>query len=1001
MPDTEYINVDELTSPSFYYDGDDHIVVNNTKAYNPFSQILNLDKLSEEPAPEVIPDQYYIYVSSVESPTFQFGTSELISFNANTNTDPIGGELCIDTLEFEVYYNDTNSTLQNLAYATPVYAYRNGDFVGKFYFKTIERYGVKHFKISCVSIIGLLEYETHYGGIYNATNAKSAIYEAILGNGLRKSSYERYSSVRTVSGATIPPFFLANDAVGANADVSGSKNGIGIRFAVYGAVQGWYKPLWFLQAFRTIDSVEKSYNIGVTVAKSTSDPDDDRINVNLYCSLVNGSSYSNLTQIKARYGEELEVIIRPWQGWLRVTGSSINPNYEFEFTPITTNILVPIYFACSDVRDFGDGASKSYTVSGLDFELFEFHVYGNSSSTALTQYASLSFYQDTATQDIYFTNDINGYSDVETTHDKFYISGYPMPDYLTNNEELINAAKNIIWGNGIDSLTVSGWIPVGTKREVLHQILFALNLNLLKSETGDLIINKLPSEIQKTITQDETYDRGSVEKVTAPHYLELTEHTYTAPVSGTISAQDAVVFDNALTVGISGEYIAVFNNAPIYGTPTASSELTIVAYNENAAVLRGKGIIMAQSYTHSQRVIQEVVSDRPDGGTVSVTSATAVTFLNSEAVMNKLLAYYASGAYKTKSDITVGGCMCGRNYTFAAPFGGSSSGYLIGARTVGSAKTKTECTFVSNYTPVDIGGTYKNYRVLTGSGTFTVPTGATKLYVVLIGGGTGGSSGYAGQNGNANTGFYSAIVARGGMYGSNGLYGKVYEVEINSPSATYSYSCGTGGAGGAVCTSNTTNNAGSAGTASTFGSYSSANGAAKPYTNIMNGDTYCGTMPLWSASSGRGGNGGYRTSTNPSNPTEATVTMYEAEDAYNFLTDTTYYGGDSYDGALLNNQYVWFGGCGGGGALGQRGGNGGSTETNAKGGNGGNATYIPPKATTYNSKYYGYGGMGGCGGGGGGCGGYNGQSITAFSGGTGGYGGKGGDGGDGCIIVYY
>ena len=999
MPDTDYINVDELTSPSFYYDGDDHIVVNNTKAYNPFSQILNLDKLSEEPTPEVLPDQYYIYVSSVENPTFQFGVGELLSFNANTNTDPIGGELCIDTLEFEVYYDDTNSTLQNLAYATPVYAYRNGDFVGKFYFKTIERYGVKHFKISCVSIIGLLEYETHYGGIYNSVNAKKAITEAIIGNGIRKGIGDRYPAVRTMPAQTVYSVPLAANATTGVADTSGTKNGISLTFTVYEADYSPDAPVWYLSSWVTINSTRYVYSLGVRAKKQNLLSDDDSIYLNIHCKLDENSS-SYVARATAHFGEELTVNIIPWLGTATVYGSSDEETQEFEFTPITENAEVPLYSSLG-VDKYN---SLSYGSTTLDYEIREFSIYGNSSSTARTKYCNLEFYQDPDAANDYsgisFVNSVTGYTS-NVTNGSYYVSGMMIPDYPTDSSELMEAAENIIWADGLDSMTISGWIPVGTKREVLHQILFALNLNLLKSETGDLIINKLPTEIQKTITQDETYDRGSVEKVTAPHYLELTEHTYTAPVSGTISAQDAVVFDNALTVGISGEYIAVFNNAPIYGTPTASSELTIVAYNENAAVLRGKGIIMAQSYTHSQRVIQEVVSDRPDGGTVSVTSATAVTFLNSETVMNKLLAYYASGAYKTKNDITVGGCMCGRNYTFAAPFGGTDSGYLIGARTVGSAKTKTECTFVSNYTPVDIGGTYKNYTVLTGSGTFTKPSGATKLYVVLIGGGTGGSSGFAGQNGNANTGFYSAIVARGGMYGSNGLYGNVYEVEINSPSASYSYSCGTGGAGGAVCTSNTTNNAGSAGTASTFGSYSSANGEAKPYTNIMNGDTYCGIMPMWSASSGRGGNGGYRTSTNPSNPTDATVTMYEAEDAYNFLTDTTYYGGDSYDGAELNNKYVWFGGCGGGGALGQRGGNGGSTETNAKGGNGGNATYIPPKATTYNSKYYGYGGMGGCGGGGGGCGGYNGQSITAFSGGTGGSGGKGGDGGDGCIIVYY
>ena len=78
------------------------------------------------------------------------------------------------------------------------------------------------------------------------------------------------------------------------------------------------------------------------------------------------------------------------------------------------------------------------------------------------------------------------------------------------------------------------------------------------------------------------------------------------------------------------------------------------------------------------------------------------------------------------------------------------------------------------------------------------------------------------------------------------------------------------------------------------------------------------------------------------------------------------------------------------------------------GGDGANATYVPPKATDYNPKYYGYGGMGGAGGGGGGNGGAyedtwssSEKLFITYSGGVGGYGGRGGDGGDGCVLVYY
>ena len=236
--------------------------------------------------------------------------------------------------------------------------------------------------------------------------------------------------------------------------------------------------------------------------------------------------------------------------------------------------------------------------------------------------------------------------------------------------------------------------------------------------------------------------------------------------------------------------------------------------------------------------------------------------------------------------------------------------------------------------------------------------------------------------------------------------GKVYEVDINSPSASYSYACGTGGQGGAISHDHNANNPGSAGTDTTFGSFSSGSGTATPYTNILNGDVFAAQMPKWNDASGKGGDGGYKTISDSSNPTQ--VTQYQAGGAYNILTGSTLLGGTSKLGASLGGVYQWVGGSGGGAALNANGAPGGDYAyisgervISADGGDGADATYTPPKATTYNPKFYGYGGMGGPGGGAGGCGGYDGAEETTFTGGAGGYGAKGGDGGDGCVLVVY
>ena len=978
MPDTEYINVDELTSPSFYYDGEGHIVVNDTTAYNPFTGLLNLDQIAN-PNPEPASYSYNIYIGSLDTPDYLWGEEDLMSVNSDTAIDPVGNELTIDTLEFQVYCEDN---LLSLPYATPIWCYRGSTFIGKFYLKTVERYGVKFFKISAVSLIGLLEYEPHYGGMYQATPAKTAIEEAILSNGLGAGNFLQYNSVR-MTGASATSVPLSQYCVGTSKESSGTQTGIGITFKVHGATYNSYQPVWLSQidSYGNLDDV---YLVGVDVAKTNNTAGNTSITVRVFCEY--GGSYTPIGTFTANYEDEILVLIRPWQGKCFYSTNSFN---TINFTALSVDEIVPIY---SSLGVRYEGGSLSYMTTTLDYELLQLELIGGIS----TIYEEVIFVEDVTSDEIYFRNSKTGYSS--------QVSGYtpvgdPLPSDSDDFAELYDIVQNILWADGIENMTVSGWIGVGTKRETLHQLLFALNLNMMKSADGNIIINKLPGEVQKTIDESEIYESGSSEPVSLTRSIELTEHSYTA------SGDTVTVFDNSsLTTAPTGDYVVLFDNAPIYGEPTASSSLTIVSYNANGAVVRGKGSITAQTYLHSQRVLKEAVSTRPDGGVVSVTDATLVTFINSANVMEKLLAYYGADTYKVKNSTVADGLMCGRKYGFTDPFGEDEDGYLVEARTKGSAITKTDCVFVTNYTPADVGNEFDNYEVLTGTGTFTVPTGVEKLHVVLIGGGTGGSSGFAGANGGANSNFYSANVAQGGNYGANGIGGKVYEVDITSPSASYSYECGTGGAGGAKSTSTNANNAGSAGGNTTFGTYSSASGSATGYTNLMNGDTFGLTMPKWNENSGKGGNGGYKTITDH-NPTVANVTQIQAEGAFNFLTGLSDNGGQSYPGVAVNNTYIWVGGSGGGAAIGKNGSNGRASNNygsiDARGGNGADATYVPPKATDYNSKYYGYGGMGGCGGGGGGSAGYDGTEQQTFSGGTGGYGGKGGDGGDGCIIVFY
>lgn len=131
--------------------------------------------------------------------------------------------------------------------------------------------------------------------------------------------------------------------------------------------------------------------------------------------------------------------------------------------------------------------------------------------------------------------------------------------------------------------------------------------------------------------------------------------------------------------------------------------------------------------------------------------------------------------------------------------------------------------------------------VLTGSGTWTAPSGKTALGIILVGGGDGGQAGEDGGWSDA------------GADGSNGKGGKVYAANISiNNGQTFTYTCGSGGAAN-----------GGLGGATSFGTYSSANGTLfDGYTDIRSGEVYGRdgvALPLiGSGDGGKGGKGGVK-----------------------------------------------------------------------------------------------------------------------------------------------
>lgn len=151
-------------------------------------------------------------------------------------------------------------------------------------------------------------------------------------------------------------------------------------------------------------------------------------------------------------------------------------------------------------------------------------------------------------------------------------------------------------------------------------------------------------------------------------------------------------------------------------------------------------------------------------------------------------------------------------------------------------------------------GLYENIEILTGTGTWTIPEGVSKIRATAIQGGFGGRGGGGGilVNGEWN----EAMNTDGGDAGRGG---NVFSSDISvSVGQAFSYSCGVGGAGGKGGNPGEDGEIGEPGTHTIFGSITSANG--KQYKNgimdTQNGGVYAATGGENSLTYGCGGIGG-------------------------------------------------------------------------------------------------------------------------------------------------
>lgn len=940
-----------------------------------------------------------IYIGSVDTPTLSFDVNNIEDISYNNSVDVIGDELSSDTIEVNVFYDDADGVLFSQEYGTAIFYYSNNYLVGKYYINQIERIGLKRYRIRGTSLIGLIEKEEFYGGMYNGETFKSVVQDVLLTNGIDTEKYNIYTPINGMGQQT-----------GANPPV----------ISQIGRTADAWKYRIHID-FKIIDSnySASSYQVSGSVIGQTSN-----YCVTLYARKLSASSFLYW---------EIQVL---YNNTLITFGSSADERYVgngsnvvIDVNPINKTIKISIDYVRNDDPTITGHVEKTGNIQGTypTTALYFNRAYGASSfnDTPQTvpfklQWKSYQVYDENDNpiiDAVYWVSDDGSTYNITNAVDNYTVTTTTFVPYgellgvvgnLQRAQRDAELSASLMFGAGIDLLPVRGWIKPTTRREALHQLLFSYNICMLKTSDGNILFTYLSGADQTPIQEEKIFDDSREESIAAARTIKVTEHSFT---SGSSTAK---LFDNTSGTARSGKYVALFNNAPIEGDPVGDG-ITIISHNCNAAIVTGRGTITGTPYYHSENVVSYENNDFQNEKDVSVSGIGIITNLNSDSILNKLKSYYSGNLKKIKNGIIYNGERCGLNYSFKTLYSDDNVAFLTKMSAIASSFVKAKNEFISGYIPPE-GSGYTNYTINTYGDTWVIPTSVRQrqdptIRVNIIGKGYAGTAGENGEDGKKSNNGSGKLPGgeggKGGAAGTGGAGGNIYSLSINTLTVNKVVVSDNG-----YDTVVRTYDDGD----TLISTYSSASGNPNDngFINLFTGMIYArkGQDGVSGADGGKGGymeNQGAATDIEYVFPPESgnDVDIYIGGVSFNYVRKVY---SSTYGTAFSYNSF----GGGGGAAYGNNGGNayhaGVDNESiyETYGGDGADAIVNPNPYAEYGSG--GFGGNGGGGGGGAGArnvatpreatGGYDITTIYQNNG-IGGAGSSGTPGIDGCVIIYY
>ena len=139
---------------------------------------------------------------------------------------------------------------------------------------------------------------------------------------------------------------------------------------------------------------------------------------------------------------------------------------------------------------------------------------------------------------------------------------------------------------------VYGWLPYDTRRNNLHQLLFAFGASMRRDAAGEVTIVFLTNESPLTVPDYRVSFGGSADYEIPATRAEVTEHAFFADQAD----EDVVLFDNTNGGSLAASTLVKFDKAPVHDL-TAEGSLTIESSGVNYAIVSGTGKLTGRRST--------------------------------------------------------------------------------------------------------------------------------------------------------------------------------------------------------------------------------------------------------------------------------------------------------------------------------------------------------------------------------------------------------------------